>query len=142
MRSIRDVIANRKTFTAPGKTSVAAAARLMKEHDVGALMVVEGGRLVGIFTERDALFRVLAEPRDPTSTHVADVMTAKPRTVDPDKPLGHALFMMYDGGFRHVPVVERGKPIGMITARDALDPELREFESERMQRDHIGEIMR
>jgi CBS domain-containing protein len=141
-RSVRDAIADRKPFTAPGKTTIAAAARLMKKHNVGALMVVEGGRLAGIFTERDALFRVLAEARDPAQTHVADVMTRGPRTIGPDKPIGHALLMMYDGGFRHVPVVQDGKPLGMISARDALDPELRELDSELLHREHIGEVIR
>ena len=141
-RSVRDVIANQKPFTAPGNTTIAAAARLMKEHSIGALMIVEGGRLAGIFTERDALFRVLAPSRDPKKTHVADVMTTKPRTIGPDKAVGHALLMMYEGGFRHVPVVERGKPLGMISARDALGPELREFEGELQKRDYIGEVMR
>ena len=89
-RSVRDVIANRKPFTAPGRTTIASAAQVMKEHNVGALMVVERGRLTGIFTERDALFRVLAEGRDPATTHIADVMTTKPRTIDPDKAIGHA----------------------------------------------------
>ena len=141
-RSVKDVIAKQKPFTAPGSTTVAAAARLMKKHHVGALMVVEEGHLAGIFTERDALFRVLAESRNPKTTHVADVMTEKPQTIGPDKAVGHALLMMYDGGFRHVPVVEDGKPLGMISARDALGPELQEFEDELSQRDHIGEVMR
>ena len=140
-RSVRDVIANRKPFTAPGRTTIASAAQVMKEHNVGALMVVERGRLTGIFTERDALFRVLAEGRDPATTHIADVMTTKPRTIGPDKAIGHALLMMYDGGFRHVPVVEDGKPLGMISARDALGPELQEFDSELEHREHIGEVL-
>jgi CBS domain-containing protein len=140
-RSIRDVIASRKPITAPGSTTVANAARLMKKHNIGALMVVKGGRLAGIFTERDALFRVLAETRDPAATRVAEVMTTNPRTIDPEKVVGHALIMMYDGGFRHVPVVEHGKPLGMISARDALGPELREFQSELVHREHIGEVM-
>ena len=141
-RSIRDVIANQKPLTAPGKTTIAAATRLMKKHGIGALMIVEDGRLAGIFTERDAVFRVLAESRDPKKTHVADVMTPKPRAIGPDKAVGHALLMMYEGGFRHVPVVEHGKPLGMISARDALGPELQEFEAELLQREHIGEVMR
>jgi CBS domain-containing protein len=123
-RSVRDVIANQKPFTAPGNTTIATATRLMKKHSIGALMVVEHGHLAGIFTERDAVFRVLAESRDP------------------DKAVGHALLMMYEGGFRHVPVVEHGKPLGMISARDALGPELQEFEGELLQREYIGEVMR
>ena len=141
-RSIREVIGEQKPLTAPGNTTIVAAARMMKKRNVGALMVVDGGRLTGIFTERDALFRVLGEARDPAKTRIAEVMTAEPRTIDPDKAVGHALLMMYDGGFRHVPVVEHGRPLGMISARDALGPELQAFESEVQHRDHIGEVMR
>ena len=140
-RLVRDVIAGRKPLTAPGKTTVAAAAELMKRNHVGALMVVEHGRLAGIFTERDAVFRVLAEGRDPTTTRIFDVMTPKPRTIDPDRAVGHALMIMYDGGFRHVPVVENDKPVGMISARDALGPELHDFEAELVHREHIGEVL-
>ena len=141
-RLIRDVIERQKPLTASANTTVAAAARMMKKRNVGALMVVDGGRLTGIFTERDALFRVLGESRDPEKTRVADVMTADPLTIDPDKAVGHALLMMYDGGFRHVPVVEQGRPLGMISARDALGPELQEFQTELEHREHIGEVMR
>ena len=141
-RSVRDVIAKQKPFTASGNTSIATATRLMKRHSIGALMIVEDGRLAGIFTERDAVFRVLAESRDPKKTHVAEVMTTAPKTIGPDKALEHALLMMYEGGFRHVPVVEHGKPLGMISARDALGPELRELEGDLVQREHIGEVMR
>jgi len=140
-RSVRDVIANQRPLTAPGHTTIVAAARLMKKHGSSALMIVEDGHLAGIFTERDAVFRVLAEPRDPKTTCVADMMTSKPKTIGPDKAVGHALLMMYDGGFHHVPVVERGKPLGMISARDALGPELQEFQGELLKREHIGEVM-
>ena len=68
-------------------------------------------------------------------------MTADPRTIAPDRPLGHALHLMYDGGYRHVPVVEHGRPIGMVSARDALGPELAVFEDELVQREHIREIL-
>ena len=141
-RSVRDVIAKQKPLTAPGNTTIVTAARLMKKHSIGALMIVEDGHLAGIFTERDAVFRVLAASRDPKTTHVADAMTTNPKTIGPDKAVGHALLMMYDGGFRHVPVVEHGKPLGMISARDALGPELQEFEGQLLQREHIGEVMR
>jgi CBS domain-containing protein len=136
------VIAKQKPLTAPGNTTIVTAARIMKKHSIGALMIVEDGHLAGNFTERDAVFRVLAASRDPKTTHVADVMTTKPKTIGPHKAVGHALLMMYDGGFRHVPVVEHGKPLGMISARDALGPELQEFEGQLLQREHIGEVMR
>jgi len=140
-RTIRDLIGNQTILTASAETNVNEAAGLMKRTNVGAIMVVESGRLVGIFTERDALFRVIAEGREPHATRIAEVMTRNPQTIDPDKPLGHALHMMYEGGFRHVPVVENGRPLGMVSARDALGPELDAFESELVQREHIREIL-
>lgn len=140
-RPIRSLIENQSVVTALASTTASQAAMSMKECRVGAIMVVEGERLVGIFTERDAVFRVLAEGRDPKTTRIGDVMTTDPQTIAPDRPVGHALHMMYEGGFRHVPVVEDGRPIGLVSARDALGPELREFESELIEREHIGEIL-
>jgi signal-transduction protein with cAMP-binding, CBS, and nucleotidyltransferase domain len=141
-RPVRSIIAKQKILTAAAEISVAEATRLMKTRTLGAVMIVdEQGRLRGIFTERDAVFRVLADGRDPKTTKLAEVMTAQPQTIGPDKPFGHALLMMYEGGFRHVPVVEHGKPIGMVSARDALGPELQEFESEVQRRARIGEIL-
>jgi CBS domain-containing protein len=141
-RPIRSIIAKQKILTTTAEITVAEAARLMKKKSVGAVMVVkDNGRLAGIFTERDAVFRVLAEGRDPKTTRLSDVMTPHPQTIAPEKPFGHALMMMYDSGFRHVPVVEDGKPVGMVSARDALGPELQEFESELLRRTRIGEIL-
>jgi CBS domain-containing protein len=140
-RTVRTIVAHQTAITVPSKTTVEAAARLMKKKKVGALMVVDESRLVGIFTERDALFRVLAENRDPHTTRVATVMTPEPRTIHPDKPFGSALFLMYEGGFRHVPVVEDGRPLGMVSARDALGPELEEFGNEMLHRERIAQIL-
>jgi CBS domain-containing protein len=102
-------------------------------------MITEGDRIAGIFTERDALVRVLAKAVDPETTRVDAVMTPNPQTVEADVPVGHALHLMYEGGFRHVPVVEDGRPVGMISARDALGPELAAFEDELQQRVAIAE---
>lgn len=140
-RPIRSIIETQKLLTAESTTTVSDAARLMRENKTGALLVCEGGRLVGVFTERDALFRVTAEERDPKTTLLAEVMTPDPQTIGPEKPLGHALHMMFEGGFRNVPVVENGRPIGMVSARDALGPELKEFVAEMDQREHIAEIL-
>jgi CBS domain-containing protein len=139
-RSIRTIIENRKTLTLGVKTTVSEAARLMTKNKVGVVLV-EDGRFVGIFTERDALFRVLAEGRDAQTTRIADVMTPDPLTIHPDKPFGHALHIMYENGFRHVPVVKEGKPLGIVSARDALSLELDEFESQLRSREHIAEIL-
>ena len=140
-RPIKTIVENQEIVTAPSSTTVRNAARLMKKHKIGALMVCDKGRLVGIFTERDALFRVTAEKCNPETMVLADVMTPDPRTIGPDKPLGHALHMMYEGGFRNVPVVEKGHPIGMVSAHDALGPELKEFVAEMDERENIAEIL-
>jgi len=134
---IRDVMERKKILVAPPGTSVSKAAKLMAEKNVGAVMVVEKKRLVGIFTERDAVIRVIAEGRDARTTLLADVMTADPRTVAPDETFGHALLMMFENGFRHAPVLEDGVPIGIVSARNALDPDLEEFISEAERRKHL-----
>jgi len=140
-RAIRAIIGNQNPVTTSSDITVAAAARLMKQNRIGALLVVDGGRLAGIFTERDALFRVVAEGRDPSATRISEVMTRNPRTIEPDRPFGHALHLMYEGGFRHVPVVEDTRPIGMVSTRDALGPDLQQFIADLDARTHIGEIL-
>jgi CBS domain-containing protein len=140
-RTIRMIIEHQELVAAPGSTTVIAAARLMRESHVGAVIVVEDGKLAGVFTERDALFRVIAEGRDVQTTQLAEVMTRNPRTIHPDKPFPDALHVMYEGGFRHVPVVEDGRPVGMISARDALGPELEDFIYELLRRNQAEDIL-
>ena len=140
-RSVRSIIESQTIVTAPADATVADAARLMQRHRVGALLVVEGERLTGIFTERDALFRVIAEGRDPQATLIGEVMTRDPQTIAADRPFGHALHLMFEGGFRHVPVIENGQPVGVVSSRDALGSDLREFVSDLDTREHIGEIL-
>jgi CBS domain-containing protein len=140
-RAIRSIIEDQNPVTASAEITVAAAARLMKERRVGAILVVEDGSLAGIFTERDVVFRVIAEGRDPVATRVAEVMTANPHTIAPDRPFGHALHLMHEGGFRHVPVVDNGRPLGVVSARDALGPELRDFVADLDKRAYISEIL-
>lgn len=134
---IRNVMERKRLVLAAPDTSVSAAARLMAANRVGAVMVIEGTRLVGIFTERDVVFRVIAEQRDVETTRLAEVMTPAPVTVSPQESFGYALILMHENGFRHVPVVENGEPVGMVSARNALDPELEEFESEAQRRKAI-----
>jgi CBS domain-containing protein len=131
---IRHVMDRRKLLKAPPETTVSAAAKLMAKKNVGAVIVVEEERLSGIFTERDAVCRVIAKGLDPKTTRLADVMTASPKTASPDDTFGRALLIMHENGFRHMPVVENGVPIGMISARSALDPDMEEFVSEAQRR--------
>ncbi len=135
-QSIRNIMEQKKFLTAPPEATVRDAARLMADKNVGAVMVVENEHLVGIFTERDAVFRVIAQGRDASATPLRDVMTAAPKTLDPGKSYGHALLLMQENGFRHVPVIENGRPIGIISSRNAMDPDLEEFASEARRREH------
>lgn len=126
-RTIRNIIQDQDLLTATADMPVAEAARQMHQRQVGAIVVVQDDRLVGIFTERDALFRVVAAGVDPTTTPVAEVMTRNPASLDPTQPFAAALQLMHEGQFRHVPIVENGRPVGMVSSRDALGPELEDF---------------
>ena len=138
---VKSVMQRRKILKAPPETFVSKAAKLMADKNVGAVMVVEDERLIGIFTERDIVFRVVAQGLDAHTTRLAEVMTPAPDTVDPDKPFGYALLLMHERGFRHLPVIEDGKPIGIVSSRSAMDPDLEEFVSEAQRRTHFREIV-
>ena len=133
---VRNVMRKGKLLTATPRAFVASVARRMASRNVGAMLVVDDGVLVGIFTERDIVFRVIAAGLDPRKTRLADVMTRKPITIAPAKPFGQALAIMFREGFRHLPVVADGKLVGIVSARNALDPDLEEFASEARRRQH------
>jgi len=134
---VRTVMEREKLLTAPPAMTVSEAAKQMAKRKVGAVLIVDNGSLIGIFTERDAVFRVIAQDRDLHATRLAEVMTPAPKTVDPDRSFGYALLLMHENGFRHVPVIDRGKLVGIVSARNALDPDLEEFVAEASRREHI-----
>lgn len=140
-RTVRDIIKHQSPVTAPVSMTVRTAATIMKDKRVGAMMVVEQGQLVGVFTERDALCRVVAEGRDATTTTLGEVMTASPQTVSPDATFSSALELMHENRFRHVPVVENGKPIGMVSVRDAMGPELESFVYEMLRQEQVSQVL-
>lgn len=141
-RTLRQVVDGQTLISALADTTVRAAAVAMANKKVGAILVVDDkGLLTGLFTERDVLNRVVAKGLDPDKTPLSAVMTENLLTATLDKPLSHALHMMFEGGFRHVPVVENGKPVGMVSARNALGLEICQFEKELKERDHIAEIL-
>ena len=134
---LRKILERRKLVTAPPQTTVYKAAKVMALRRVGAILVVEDERLTGIFTERDLVFRVIARDRDPHATLLEEVMTRDPKTARADNTFGYALLLMHENGFRHVPVVENGKPIGVVSSRNALDPDLEEFAAESHRREEF-----
>ncbi len=136
---VKYVMQRRKILKARPDTMVGQAAKLMANKNVGAVMVVDDERLVGIFTERDVVYRVVARGLDAQTTRLADVMTPAPDTVDPGKPFGYAMLKMHERGFRHLPVVQDGKVVGIVSSRSAMDPALEEFVSEAHRRKHYEE---
>jgi CBS domain-containing protein len=97
--------------------SVADAADLMRRERVGCLLICDGDQIVGIFTERDLLRRVLAEGK-PLTLSVADCMTPQPVVVHRKEPVGAAVRRMEEGGYRHLPVVdEAGRPLGILSVK-------------------------
>ena len=141
-RPIHRVLNDRKFVCVPFDTPVREVTRLMLQHNESAALVTEHGVLTGIFTERDATFRVLATGLDPDQTPVGAVLTHNPQVIKEDKPFGHALHMMYEGGFRHMPVISKeGRPVGIVTARDALGLDAIAFGAELERREEITVIL-
>jgi CBS domain-containing protein len=100
----------------PPNATVMMAARHMHSHHVSAVLVVEGdAKLIGIFTERDAISRVLAEGKDPVATTLADVMTYNPETITPQTTAVDVVRLMQAAHCRHLPIVDAGKAIGMVS---------------------------
>jgi CBS domain-containing protein len=124
MAAIREVMTE-QLVTAEPSTSVAAAVTVMGMQRIGALLVMESGRLEGIFTERD-LVRALSYDIGAASQPVAQWMTRDPVTVGPDTPVEQALERMLAGNFRHLPVMEGERVVGMVSIRDLSRATLRE----------------
>ena len=135
-----EVMEKRKLLKAPPAMTVREAARMMADKGMGAVMVLKDERLVGIFTERDAVFRVIALGRSAEATPVADVMTPDPQTLGPNARFGTALALMHKNGFRHVPVVDDGKLLGVVMARQALDPDMEDFVAEARRREYFADV--
>lgn len=111
-------VSEQSLATLEPSATVVEAARMMAYLRIGALMVVEDGRLVGIFSERDALTRVVAKEKDPATTLVSEVMTPDPITIAPETTVQRALDIMAEKGFRHLPVVEDDRIVAIVSIRD------------------------
>ncbi len=120
MPKIADVLRDQRVLSVDAEQTVIEAVRLMTEFNIGAVPVLRSGELVGIFSERDLMRRVVAGGRSPGMTKVAEVMTAKPQVVDADGDLDECITLMREAGFRHLPVVENGKLRGVISLRDIM----------------------
>ena len=138
MRQLSDIVWHQSPLTLPSHTTVQQAAREMATRRVGAVLVTDPkGRLLGIFTGRDGINRVLADGKSASRTQLEDVMTPNPTTMSPDATAVQALRLMWDGGFRHVPVVADGKLMGVVSRGDFRAAEQDRLEEERQLWEHM-----
>lgn len=109
--------------------TVYGALELLARYEVGALMVMDGGRLVGVFSERDYTRKIALQGRNSKETRVADIMTRQVQTVKPDTGTREAMALMSEKKIRHLPVVDGGTVLGMISIRDIMDDIIADHEN-------------
>jgi CBS domain-containing protein len=130
-RNMLDIVRDRNPLVLPSTMSVKAACQHMRKRRVGSVLIAKSDRqLVGIFTGRDAVCRVMAEGRDAEKTTLQEVMTCEPTTLAPDDDAIKALRLMTDGGFRHIPVVDGEKIVGVVSRGDFRGIELDRLDEE------------
>jgi len=120
MKSVKAIVGDRSAVTVGPLSSVTDAARLMAAHQIGGLPVVDGDRLVGIFTERDVLTRVVAEGRPPDDTRVTDVMSSDLVVAEVYESCEDCLSRMQRSRVRHLIVLDQGRLAGILSLRDLL----------------------
>lgn len=120
MGQVRDILQRKgpHVWTIGPEASVLQAALLMNEHKIGALVVLDQGRIAGMFTERDVLHRVVAQEREPSRTQVADVMTTEVVCCSPGTTVEEARSAMRDRRIRHLPVVNENGLLGLVSIGD------------------------
>jgi CBS domain-containing protein len=138
---IYDLIKSQETYQSDVDQTVLEVARAMVEHNIGAVPVLRDGALVGVFSERDLMRRVVVEGRDPARTRVGDVMTEDPLTVSPREDMETCRFLMRRHGFRHLLICEGAELKGVVSVRDILLHDLSEKDDEvRMMRAYIHSV--
>jgi len=135
---IYDLINNQDTYRADGLQTVLEVVEAMVARNIGAVPVLENGTLVGIFSERDLMRRVVAEGRDPRFTRIKEVMTTGPLTVSPRETVENCMILMRRHGFRHLPICDGQHLLAVVSLRDVLLHDLTEKDHEvRMMRAYI-----
>lgn len=138
---IHHLIKSQQTYEADIDATVLEAVLAMVDRNIGAVPVVHNGKLVGIFSERDLMKRVVAEGCDPRTTCLAKVMTEDPLTVNTNEELENCMALMRRHGFRHLPVCHEGQVVGIVSMRDILLHDLNEKDDEvRMMRAYIHSV--
>jgi len=126
-----DMVRNQDPVALPPEATVKDACQRMRDRRIGAVLIIEADRrLVGIFTGRDAVHRVLAEGKNAARTTLAEVMTRDPDTMPPGNTAIEALRLMEDGRFRHLPIIDEGKVVGIVSRFDFSGIELDRLDEE------------
>jgi CBS domain-containing protein len=115
--TVREVMTDR-VVTVPSTASLMDASRAMADHDIGDVIVVDEGNVSGIVTDRDIVVRAIAKGSEPKTTTVSEVLSGQVQTLGPDASIGEAVRMMTEGAIRRIPVVEGGRPVGIVSIGD------------------------
>jgi CBS domain-containing protein len=107
-----------RVVTVPSTASLMDASRAMADHDIGDVIVVDEGNVSGIVTDRDIVVRAIAKGSEPKTTTVSEVLSGQVQTLGPDASIGEAVRMMTEGAIRRIPVVEGGRPVGIVSIGD------------------------
>jgi CBS domain-containing protein len=134
-RIMLDAVGTQPLSTLSPEHFVIDAVKVMHERRIGAILVTRADVLIGIITERDIVFRVVAAKHDPVTTTIAEVMTPDPDTVTPRADVMTALERMQSGGYRHLPVVDDGALVGIVSIRDIYASVRAELEEAVLERD-------
>ena len=130
MAQVYEIVKDRRVYSIDANSTVLEAARFMMEHSIGALPVLRDGEIVGIFSERDVMNRVVAAGRMPGTTKISEVMTANPKSISVDETIDNCLFLMREFGFRHLPITDGKQLKGLVSLRDILLRYVSQKESE------------
>ncbi len=118
VKSVRDVVSSRELPAVQADVCIRDASEVMDAFDIGAILVLQGDALAGILSERDVVRRCVLTGFDPVETAVGAIMTADPQSVQADQGLADAIALLDGGGFRHLPVLDGDRPIGILSVRD------------------------
>jgi CBS domain-containing protein len=120
--TVRQILKNKgsQVWSTEPQVTVYAALQLMAEKDIGALLVLADGKLVGIFSERDYARKVILHGKSSAETRVSEIMTSDVVTVGPDQTIGECMALMTEKRFRHLPVVEGDQVLGVISIGDVV----------------------
>ena len=117
MTKMRDIMSAAPVCMAPGEP-VSAAAKAMKQHGIGTVLVLADGRLNGLVTDRDITVRVLAENRDPRATRIGDICSSELVVLGPDDDVAEATQLVRERAVRRIPVLQDGIPVGVVSIGD------------------------